>query len=85
VPIDFDPEKDAANIKKHGISLARAADFEDRRTVIDDRRDYGEPRYRSFGLLDGKPHCFVFTLRDGAIRPISLRRAHSREYRRYVP
>jgi uncharacterized DUF497 family protein len=28
VEIEFDPAKDAANIAKHGISLARAADLE---------------------------------------------------------
>jgi uncharacterized DUF497 family protein len=28
MPIEFDAEKDRANIAKHGISLARAADLE---------------------------------------------------------
>jgi hypothetical protein len=27
----------------------------------------------------------VFTLRDGEVRPIRLRRAHIREYSRHVP
>lgn len=85
MPIGFDAAKDEANIAKRGVSLARAVDFRDEMTVVDDRHDYGEPRYRSFGLLDGVPHCLVFTIRDGEIRPISLRRAHEKEYRRYVP
>lgn len=85
MPIEFDPSKDEANVAKHGLSLARAADFLDEVTIVDDRFDYGETRFRSFGLLDGAPHCLVFTIRDGEIRPISLRRAHEEEYRRYVP
>jgi uncharacterized DUF497 family protein len=80
----FDPAKDAANIEKHGVSLARAGDMEIRVVVADDRFAYGEGRFRAFGLLDGEPHCLVFTLRDGEVRPISLRRAHVKEYRRYV-
>ena len=54
--------------------------------VIDDTRAaYGEPRFRGFGLIDGVAHCLAFTVRDGAVRPISLRRAHAKEYRRHVP
>ncbi|MBL8483522.1 MAG: BrnT family toxin [Rhodocyclaceae bacterium] len=42
----YDTTKDAANIAKHGVSLARAADFEWDSAVVwpDRRRDYGEPR-----------------------------------------
>ncbi len=83
--IEFDPEKDAANIAKHGVSLARTIDFDPEVTVVDDRFEYGETRYRSFGMLDGLPHCLVFTTTDHAVRAISLRRAHLKEYRRYAP
>ncbi|WP_370870862.1 BrnT family toxin [Bradyrhizobium sp.] len=53
--------------------------------VCDDRFDYGEPRFRAYGLLDGQPHCLVSTMRGDAHRPISLRRAHAKELKRYVP
>lgn len=83
--VDFDPFKDAANITKHGVSLARAADFEFRAVAIDDRRDYGEARYRAFGFVDGEMYALAFTLPGGGIlRAISLRRAHSKEFNRYV-
>jgi uncharacterized DUF497 family protein len=82
---DFDPAKEAINLSKHGISLARWVDLMVFATVPDDRFDYGEPRYRAYGLLDGKLHCFVFTIRDDAYRPISLRRAHAKESKRYAP
>jgi uncharacterized DUF497 family protein len=82
---EFDPVKEAINLAKHRISLARWVDLVIFAIVRDDRFDYGEPRYRAYGLLDGLPHCLVFTIRDGAYRPISLRRAHAKELKRYAP
>ena len=43
--IVFDPDKDAANIAKHGVSLSRAGDMQmDEALVeVDDRFDYGSP------------------------------------------
>lgn len=83
--ITFDPAKDAANIAKHGLSLADAAGFEMAEAVIvaDDRHDYGEDRFRAFGYQDGEARCLAFTVRDGAVRVISYRRAHAKEMRRY--
>lgn len=82
--ITFDPAKDAANIAKHGLSFADFAGFDAEPTVIvDDRRDYGEDRFRAFGRVDGEARCLAFTIRDGEIRAISLRRAHEKEMRRY--
>jgi uncharacterized DUF497 family protein len=46
--IEFDPAKDAANIKKHGISLARVADLVPAASIVDDRFDYGETRIRTY-------------------------------------
>lgn len=83
--IEFDPAKDKANIAKHGVSLSRAADFEIVAVLEDDRHEYGETRYRAWGLLDGHYHCLVFTHRKASIRVISLRRAHQKEIDRYVP
>ena len=84
--IVFDPDKDAANIAKHGVSLARAGDMVLEEAVIipDDRRDYGEPRFRAFGSIDNAAHCLVFTIRQDRIRAISLRRAHLKEMKRHV-
>ena len=44
--IVFDPEKDAINLSKHGVSLAAAADLDSDAALawIDDRADYGEQR-----------------------------------------
>lgn len=83
--IEFDSAKDEANIAKHGVSLSRAADLEILVFIEDDRATYGEVRYRAWGLIDGTAYCLAFTLRDNRVRAISLRRAHSKEMKRYVP
>ena len=75
--IEFDPAKDALNIAKRGVSLARAADL-DVVALVDDSR-FAEPRVRAYGYLDGKPYCLAYTVRGGNLRAISLRRAHQEE------
>jgi hypothetical protein len=82
---DFDPAKEAINVSKHGISLARWIDLDVFAIVGDNRFEYGEPRYRAYGVIDGVSYCLVFTVRNEQYRPISLRRAHAKEMRRYAP
>jgi uncharacterized protein len=82
---DFDPAKEAINLSKHRVSLARWIDLDIKVTFVDDRRDYGEVRYRAYGFIDGVAYYLAFTNRNGKVRPISLRRAHVKEIRRYVP
>jgi uncharacterized protein len=82
--IAFDEEKDRTNKAKHGISLARAADLRVLAILEDDRIDYGETRYRAFGMIDELAHCLVFTERNREMRIISLRRAHDKEMARYA-
>jgi len=79
--IVFDPDKDAANIVKHGVSLGRAETMfvDDALIEIDDRRDYGEPRWILYGEIDGRLHVLAFTVRRGITRAISLRKANDRE------
>jgi uncharacterized protein len=83
-PFTFDPAKDAANRLKHGMSLAEFAGFDQPPVIqVDDRRDYGEARYRAFGLVGGLACSLAYAVRDGQIRLISLRRAHDREVKRH--
>ena len=81
----FDPEKDKANIAKHGVSLSRAGTMfvDDALIEIDDRRDCGEPRWILYGEIDGRLHVLAFTVREGMARAISLRKANDRE-QKYV-
>jgi hypothetical protein len=55
----------------------------DRQIEIDDRFDYGEPRYRAVGRVDNRVFVVVYTPRDGRFRLISARKANQREIRRY--
>lgn len=81
--LEFDVAKDATNRAKHKISLARAIDLEILAVQPDQRFDYGEERFRAWGLIDGEAYCLAFTTRGGKVRAISLRRAHSKEMKRY--
>jgi uncharacterized DUF497 family protein len=83
--IEFDPAKDVANRKKHGVSLAHAAgmDFGAARVIEDDRIDYGEARFIALGTIGSRVHVLVFTMRGEIVRVISLRKAKPKEVRLY--
>jgi len=85
VKIEFDPDKDAANQRKHGLSLAETERMDFATAAIDpDRRyAYGEDRLQAIGLIDGRLHLLVFTMRGDVLRAISLRKANPREVRRH--
>jgi hypothetical protein len=77
----WDERKRAANLHKHGVDFAivELFEFDTALIVVDDRKDYGEVRYRAFGLIDDRLHALIFTTRRAQTRVISLRRANDRE------
>jgi len=77
--------KNQENIAKHGISFDAVAEFELETAItrIDDRLDYGEVRYVSYGMRNNRLYVLVWTERDGELRPISFRKANKRERKRY--
>ncbi|MBL8428676.1 MAG: BrnT family toxin [Dechloromonas sp.] len=81
----FDPAKNAANVALRGLSFERVADFDFETAIFaqDDRRDYGETRYRGLGFLDSRLHALVFVETADGIRVISFRKANKREVQRY--
>ena len=84
--LEFDPAKNARNIRERGISFERFADM-DLNTAIaveDARTDYGERRVRLFGMIEDRLHVGVITYRGEKVRVISLRRANQREERTYA-
>lgn len=85
VLLEYDALKDQFNQEKHGLSLAQAGFLDWATTLIraDTRFDYREARYQALGLLGMRVHLAVFTVRDDALRIISLRRANRREERHY--
>lgn len=82
----FDPAKSGVNWSKHGVSLRLAESIDWSRVwcAPDDRRDYGELREIGYTQIDGYLYCVVFTQRGSTFRVISLRKANSREVKRYV-
>lgn len=85
--IEFDPDKDEENRRKHGIGLPLAgAMFTDKEIVHerpDDRRAYGESRIIAYGRIAGRAVVCVYTWRGKNRRIISLRKANSREQKLY--
>ncbi|MEW5805058.1 MAG: BrnT family toxin [bacterium] len=77
----WDEEKRKANLVKHGIDFADAkavfagATF----TFEDDRFPYGEQRFITLGMLEGKVVVIVHTERNKVIRVISMRKATRNE------
>ena len=83
--IEFDPVKNRINLRKHGVSLAAAADVDfERAIVIEDRRvDYGEARFLAYAPIGGRLHVLWFTMRGDTLRAIGLRKANRRERKRH--
>jgi uncharacterized DUF497 family protein len=81
VKISYDPDKRAKNLVKHGL------DFDDAPKVFagpaltlpDERQDYGEIRYLTYGLLDDRMVMVVWTLREETRHIISMRKCNARE------
>ena len=82
---EWDEEKNQINILKHGLS------FEDAEIVFtgpcitfEDRRyDYGEYRYITLGILEGRVVIIAHTERGEKTRIISMRKANKHEQKIY--
>lgn len=88
--LEWDEQKDQTNIKKHGISFARAATIFAGKVLScrDVRKHYGETRMQSIGqIISGEEKAVVIlvahTGRKGVVRIISARPANKKERRRY--
>lgn len=84
--ITFDPDKDASNIAKHGVSLALAAELEWEWLLV---KQIPAVITASCGLVGYAPigprvFCVVFTDRGEERRMISLRKANTREVNYYA-
>ena len=83
---ELDELKSEACFQKRGFDFAYAAQAfvdPDRTIEIDNRRDYGEERYRLTGNIKGRLYVVVYTPRDSIIRIISAHKANQREIKRY--
>jgi uncharacterized DUF497 family protein len=84
--VEFDPEKDAINHAKHGVSLAfgeRLWGDPDVIIVPTVRVEDGEQRFRAIGEVGGRLWTAVHVYRGEAIRMISVRKSNDGETRTY--
>jgi len=84
--IEFDAAKDAANIAKHGVSLAFGAKmFSDAgHLVLSSHRPIdGEDRFKVIGMVEAKLWTAVYVMRSNRFRFISVRRSNDGEERAY--
>ena len=82
----FDPDKDAANIAKHGLSLVEGEGVlnDPLGLTIEDDSSEGEPRWITIGAnASGELLVAVWTERDDCERLISVRRATAKERKEY--
>ncbi len=79
--ISYDPAKRAKTLAERGLDFADAPRvFADQiYTGEDDRFEYGEVRWVTYGYLDDRAVVVVWMERDGVRRIISMRHAHDEE------
>jgi uncharacterized DUF497 family protein len=85
VRYEWDEAKRQSNIQKHGIDFVgiEKAFAGKTLTILDDRFDYGEPRFITLGLLRGRVVVIAHTETHELIRIISVRKATKNEEARY--
>ena len=85
--VSFETEKRAWTLAERGLDFADAARVFDGTTLTqeDDRFDYPEPRYQTYGWLAERLVLMVWTPTDTGIRVISMRNCHDKESRRIAP
>lgn len=79
--VEFDPEKRAMTLRERGLDFADASVVfaGEHFTRPDDRKDYGETRFQTIGMLEGRAVFVAWTPRGEARRIISMRYAHEHE------
>ncbi|KAB0682550.1 BrnT family toxin [Aureimonas leprariae] len=82
--ISFDPAKRDRILAERGLDFADAAEVFAGLTLNlrDERFDYGEIRFQTYGTLAGRIVMVVWTPRGDTRHVISMRHCHEREARR---
>jgi uncharacterized protein len=85
VRVEWDEAKRVENLRKHGIDFIGVEKlFEGYTATVDDERfDYDEQRFVTFGVMEGRVLAVAHTEREGTIRIISIRKATRREEQSY--
>lgn len=84
---EWNADKEAQNLRKHGVRFSVAARVmldPYRIEIYDGREDYGEDRWATIGYVDPVLLYVVYTVRDEeTIRLISARKANEQERKQY--
>ena len=83
---EFDPKKDATNLRKHGVSLSEGDGVlnDPLALTIEDDAAEGEQRFVTLGMnVFGALMVVVHSPRGGRSRIISVRKADPKERRNY--
>jgi uncharacterized DUF497 family protein len=82
---EWDDAKRKSNLRNHGIDFVGIEKIFESETVTipDDRFDYGEARFVTLGLLNGRVVAIAHTETDEVIRIISVRKATKDEESSY--
>ncbi len=85
--IEFDEVKRNRTLAERGLDFGRAGEVFAGVNVTfkDDRAEYGEPRFNTVGILDGRMVVLAWTTRGEVRRIISMRKANEREKARFSP
>jgi uncharacterized protein len=86
VKIAFDPVKRAIALQDRGVDFLNAAlVFNDPSlTLADNRFDYPEDRFQTFGFIEDRLMIVVWTPIDDGIRVISIRKCNEREQKAFT-
>ncbi len=77
---EFDKDKSISNKEKHGIDFNQAKEiWEDPDRIIIPAKNIDELRYLIIGKIEEKYWSAIYTIREGNIRKISVRRSRENE------
>ena len=76
--VEYDSAKRLRTLEQRGLDMADASQaFSGLKvTIQDDRKNYGEPRWITFGFLSERMVLVVWTTRGNKLRIISMRKAN---------
>jgi len=84
--ITYDPQKRAKTLADRGLDFEEASEVFGGRTfdLEDDRHDYGEVRFLTFGKLRDRLVVVVWTSRGDVRHIISMRKCNEREKTKFL-
>jgi len=83
--IHYDEAKRLKTLNERGIDFARFGELDDGPTFTqeDTRFEYPEPRFQTYGLLDGRLIMAAWTPIEAGVRVISMRKCNEREQAKF--